>query len=53
MMRYNVTGKRDVGGSIEIVSGILAGQIGRGASRIRQGVRRSSVQGHKQSVRAS
>jgi len=52
-IQHGVAGKRDVGGSAEVVSRILAVQIGRGASRIRQGVRRSSDQRHQQPVRAS
>jgi len=42
-----------VGGSPEVVSGILAVQIGRRPSGIRQGVRRSGDQRREQSVCAS
>lgn len=45
-------GEGHVGGGAEVVSGIFADEIGRSASRIRQGVRCTSDQGHKQPVRA-
>lgn len=47
-----IPGEGDVGGSAKVVPRILARQIRRVASGIRQGVRSSSNQRHKQPVRA-